>query len=172
MTRLISSWLAIAGLFTPWASAQVSQEGGVRNPHDGPPVLALPGLLLSEVSPGPALSYIEVFNGLDVAVDLDGYHVETSTGSFPLDGLVEPLAPGGFFLLLHGNVAEAGVSDDPSVPCIIVSTATCGHISDTVLLRKPSGTLSDAMSYGLAPDPSLRYVEAVSQGQFEAGTFV
>ncbi|MCP4199352.1 MAG: lamin tail domain-containing protein [Proteobacteria bacterium] len=118
------------------------------------------------------MSYIELFNNTKEAIDLDGYSIETSTGEYDLDGLPGPLGPGGYFVLMSGHSSEVGISNELDVPGIVIGNATCGHVTDTVLLRDSLGDVVDAMSYGVSKDLSSRYVEAVSAGQFTAGEFV
>ncbi len=129
-------------------------------------------LTISEVSPGPMLSYIEIHNGSTVSISLDGFSLESASGSFQLGGLPDALDPAEYFVLLQGHPVEVGVSPDPLVPCIIVAEPTCGVLADTILLRDPKGSVVDALAYGVVADTSNRYQAAVDAGQFSAGSFV
>ena len=147
-------------------------RGGVFPSPDGSVHVARRGLCISEVLPGPFLSYIEVYNNSFRPIDLDGYWIETSTGQHTLSGLNTALGPNEYFVLLQGHPDEVGVSTDPEVLSIVVSAPTCGHVTDTVLLRDPAGRVLDATSYGVLADTSPRYFEAVLAGQFAFGEFV
>ena len=59
-----------------------------------------------------------------------------------------------------------------NVLCIVVNNPTCGHVTDTILLRDPSGAVVDAVSYGISQDYSSRYVQAVAAGQLVSGEFI
>ncbi|MEW5748969.1 MAG: lamin tail domain-containing protein [Candidatus Thermoplasmatota archaeon] len=163
--------IAVLAPLTP-SSPQEGDVGGVVRLPDGRIQFSLRGLCISEVAAGPFQSYIELYNNTNSQVSLDGYSIETATGQYSLSGLGAPLAPQNYFLLLQGHPSEVGVSTDPEVPCIIIDEPTCGHVTDTVLLRNPSGVVTDAMSYGVTQDTSSRYLDAVAAGQFASGDFL
>lgn len=123
------------------------------------------GVVINEVAIGPAFSYVELSNTGAASVDLDGYVLETSQGSFVLS-FPANLGPHEFALISAGPAIQVGVSDDPEVLAMIVGNTIVAGDVDTVILRDAMGQVIDAVTYGLQRDASARYGAALQAGQF------
>lgn len=135
------------------------------------PVLVPNHVILNEVVVG-TLEYIELYNPTNVAKPVNGLVLKTSYGVFGLGDVMNTLAPRQHLLLLRGRPEEARTSSDPAVMIKIVGAPILGAMGDTVVLETRTGTVLDAMSYGVTADTSALYRRAVTANQFPNGQFV
>lgn len=133
--------------------------------------LSYKGVVINEVSAGPGVSYVELYNSGLTSESLNGYTLVTSQGTYSLAGLPASMGPGQYSLLALGHPSEAGVSQDSDVLAIVIDTPLVGGVVDTVLLKK-NAAIKDAVSYGTIKDTSSLYEQAVSAGQFLDGQYV
>jgi hypothetical protein len=126
-------------------------------------------LVINEINVGgSARQFIEVRNSSTRLQSLSGMTLETSQGSFALDGAA-PLGAGACFFLFRAASGQDGFG--PGGRSLGIEGPVAHVMQDTVLLKK-GGTILDAVSYGTTRDTSARYNAAVQAGQFVNGSFV